>query len=77
MSKLFEDYIKVKNVNLPQDMEQPYLIRLRLDDNTFAHIDVRNVDGTVTLQINQIDETNRRKVVKWVNGLQSLQEVSR
>jgi|MDSV01.3.fsa_nt_gb hypothetical protein len=77
MSKLFEDYIKVKNVNLPQDMEQPYLIRLRLDDNTFAHIDVRNVDGTITLQINQIDETNRRKVVKWVNGLQSLQEVSR
>ena len=67
----FDEYIKVKNINLPSDMDEPYLIRLRIDDHTFAHIDVRNNDGTFTLQVHQIDDANERKVIKWVSGLQA------
>jgi hypothetical protein len=74
MPKDFDEYIKVKNINLPSDMEEPYLIRLRIDDQTFAHIDVRNNDGTFTLQVHQIDEANERRVVKWVSGLHTNQE---
>lgn len=69
MQKDFDEYIKVKNINLPSDMDEPYLLRLRIDDQTFAHIDIRNAEGTFTLQIHRIDENNQRKVVKWVNGL--------
>tara|TARA_Y100000004_G_scaffold73690_1_gene82775 strand:+ start:2632 stop:2859 length:228 start_codon:yes stop_codon:yes gene_type:complete len=70
----FDEYIKVKNINLPSDMSEPYLLRLRIDDQTFAHIDIRNNEGSFTLQIHRIDEENKRRVVKWVNGLHSQQE---
>tara|TARA_R110002020_G_scaffold177109_1_gene369888 strand:- start:54 stop:281 length:228 start_codon:yes stop_codon:yes gene_type:complete len=70
----FDEYIKVKNINLPSDMDEPYLLRLRIDDQTFAHIDIRNTEGSFTLQIHRIDEDNKRQVVKWVNGLHSHQE---
>ncbi len=68
--KAFEDYVKVKNVNLSSEGDEPYLVRLRMDDTTFAHIEVRpSGEGVYVLSVYQIQPDNERKIVKWVPGL--------
>ena len=53
--KTFEDYVKVKNVNLSSEGDEPYLVRLRMDDSTFAHIEVRpSGEGVYVLSVYQI-----------------------
>lgn len=67
----FDQYIKVKNVNI-KSLGEPTLIRLRYNDATFAHIEVKpSFDGKgVSLQVLQIDESNQRNMVKWVPNLE-------
>ena len=65
----FQEYIKVKNVNMESVDGEPYLIRLRMDDETFAHIEIKPMGSNFNLTVLQITETNERKLVKWVSGL--------
>jgi hypothetical protein len=65
----FEEYLKVKNINLTPENDEPYLIRLRINDCTFAHIEIKSMSGVYNLSVLQIDEGNNRELVKWISGL--------
>ena len=60
---------EVMDVDL-DSVENFALLRLRVNDESFAHIEVRPCSGEgVVLQIIQIMGDNSRKAVKWIPNI--------